>query len=76
MILKVLSWNIWRGRHFKEIIEFLESENADIIGLQEVTQKGPDIKTNIAYQLSKKLGYDYIFCQALDFEQLGEKYEL
>lgn len=55
MKLKILSWNIWGGKHFDEVIAFLKSADADVIALQEVILEG---NTNTALRIAEKLGYE------------------
>ncbi|MBI2600655.1 endonuclease/exonuclease/phosphatase family protein [Candidatus Daviesbacteria bacterium] len=73
MKLKVLSWNIWKGQHLDKIIEVLEKESADIIGLQEIkVQDG----TNIAEIIAEKLGYDFVYCKAYTTDRHTPPYDL
>ena len=58
MKIKILSWNIWIGGHFKEIKDFLRDSKADIIGLQEV--KDDDKSRDVISYLSG-LGYQHVF---------------
>jgi endonuclease/exonuclease/phosphatase family metal-dependent hydrolase len=50
MKLKIVTLNIWRGEVYKEAIDFLMQENADIILLQEV-YNGTDKNLPIPYRL-------------------------
>lgn len=56
--MKVLSWNIWINGYFDKITEFIQSANADIIGLQEVRDDDPN--RNIIGFL-QGLGYKYVY---------------
>lgn len=58
MNLKILSWNIWIDNHFKEVAEFLKSQDADIIGFQEVL---PDDPKRDVVSLLENLGYNSVF---------------
>ena len=69
MQIKILSWNIWYDGHFNEISKFLESSNADIIGLQEVV---PDDTTRDIIGFLKKLGYQCIFAPVLTIKKSGK----
>ncbi len=60
MNLKILSWNIWGGRHLPEILKFLEKSDADIIGLQEVIQD-IDGSNNLAKIIAEKLNYKWVY---------------
>lgn len=67
MSLKILSWNIWGGQHLPEIISFLRTANADIIGLQEVIQD-LDGSNNTAKMIAEELGYEYIYAPTYNVE--------
>ncbi len=58
MKLKVLCWNIWTDGKFEEVLEFLKTSEADIIGLEEVQTDEP--KRNVIGFLGN-LGYDHVF---------------
>lgn len=58
MSIKILSWNIWINGDFKQIANFLDKENADIIGLQEV--KDDDSERPVIEYL-RDLGYEFLF---------------
>lgn len=65
MRVKIISWNIWKGKNLNGVIEFLAKEKADIVGLQEVTEKESGTKKiNLASEIAKKLGYKFIYCKA------------
>jgi endonuclease/exonuclease/phosphatase family metal-dependent hydrolase len=68
MKLKILSWNIWQGKHLSEIIEFLKNAKADVIALQEVIVK--DDK-NTAEVIAKELGYVYAYYPAVEQNYFG-----
>lgn len=60
MKVKVLSWNIWKGKHLSQIIGLLRKEDADIIGLQEVIQSSS--VPNQAKVIAQTLGYHSFYC--------------
>ncbi len=68
MTLKLLSWNIWQGQHLSEIIDFLKTADADIIGLQEVSERD---SSNTAAVIAHKLGYNFVYYRAIDKTRLG-----
>lgn len=68
MQLKILSWNIWYNGYFAEISKFLETFNADIIGLQEVVL---DDKTRDVIGFFANLGYQYVFTPVLKIKNDG-----
>jgi endonuclease/exonuclease/phosphatase family metal-dependent hydrolase len=74
MSLRILSWNIWFDGNLDKVNSFLENNNADIIGLQEVMQVGGVL------QLSKKfieeLGYKYIYAPVFKIQKNGSKVDV
>lgn len=73
MTLKIVSWNIWYGKYFDQILTFLKKEDADIVCLQEIVAK-KGATTNTASKIAKELGYkDFVFDFALEIEKEGEK---
>lgn len=60
MKVKIVSWNIWVDGLFDKWKDFLQSIDADIIGLQEV--KDDDLSRDIIGLLTK-LGYNYVFAR-------------
>lgn len=74
MKIKILSWNIWGGRHLSEIISFVKDADADIVGLQEVV--GEKIE-NTATIIAKKLGYKNVaYVMAMKMEMGGKRVNL
>jgi endonuclease/exonuclease/phosphatase family metal-dependent hydrolase len=60
--IRLVSWNIARGRRLDEIAEFLAGANADLILLQEVDKYARRTEyRNIAELLAKKLRLNYAF---------------
>lgn len=70
MIIKVVSWNIWFGKHYHDIVEHLKIADADIIALQEVIQE-LDGKHNTAENIAKELGYHWHYEETLHVELDG-----
>jgi len=68
MKIKILSWNIWNGKYLSEIIEYLKTANADIIGLQEVVQN-LDGSNNIAQVIAEKLSYEWTFAKTRTYTE-------
>ncbi|MBI2011595.1 endonuclease/exonuclease/phosphatase family protein [Candidatus Daviesbacteria bacterium] len=72
MKLKILSWNIWKGKYLDQVIEVLKKENADILGLQEVIEKDEEDlnlqsgigRLNLAEIIASKLGYQKVWYKA------------
>ena len=58
MQLKILSWNVWIHCHFDQVKDFLNTCDADIIGLQEV-QSDDKERDIIGYMVGR--GYEYVF---------------
>lgn len=70
MKIKVLSWNIWFGKHYHDIVKHLKNAEADIIGLQEVIQD-TDGKHNTAENIAKELGYHWKYEETIQFPYEG-----
>ncbi|MBA3723810.1 MAG: endonuclease/exonuclease/phosphatase family protein [Candidatus Levybacteria bacterium] len=67
MLIKTLSWNIWFGRYYHDIITHLKNADADIIALQEVIQN-LDGSDNVAGNIAKELGYHWKYAQTQQME--------
>jgi endonuclease/exonuclease/phosphatase family metal-dependent hydrolase len=69
--LRVVNWNIERGLHLPEIADFLESQKADILTLQEVDLNARRTRRlNIAEELARKLGMNYVW--GCEFQELTQ----
>jgi len=69
--IRVVSWNIARGRRLDEIAEFLVGANADLILLQEVDMHARrSAYRNIAEVLAQKLNLNYAF--GIEFQELAQ----
>jgi len=67
--LRIVDWNIARGQQLPGITEFLASANADILILQEVDVNARRTRRlNIAEEIARKLGMNYVFGR--EFEEL------
>jgi endonuclease/exonuclease/phosphatase family metal-dependent hydrolase len=67
--LRIVDWNIERGQQLQGITEFLASVNADILILQEVDVNARRThRVNIAEEIARKLGMNYVFGR--EFEEL------
>jgi len=60
MTLKIISWNIWEGKYLFDIIDFLKTASADVIGLQEVIQEKGG-KANTAQLIANELEYEFVY---------------
>ncbi len=75
--MKIVSWNIWKGKYFKQIIMDLKKLDADIIGLQEVKVYEENNKNqNIAEMISRKLNYQYIYCKSFTTDRHTPSFEI
>jgi endonuclease/exonuclease/phosphatase family metal-dependent hydrolase len=64
-----VDWNIERGQQLQGITDFLASANADILILQEVDVAARRThRLNIAEEIARKLGMNYVFGR--EFEEL------
>lgn len=76
MQIRIASWNIWQGRHVDSIIEILRDTHADIIALQEVTERILDgIPINTAKQIAEQLGYHVYFGKAFHTDRHTPEYD-
>jgi endonuclease/exonuclease/phosphatase family metal-dependent hydrolase len=69
--MRVVNWNIERGLRLPEIIDFLGSQNADLLILQEVDFNARRTRRlNIAEEIASRLGMNYVFGR--EFEELTQ----
>src|SRR5260370_2215636 len=69
--MRVVNWNIERGLRLPEIIDFLGSQNADLLILQEVDFNARRTRRlNIAEEIARRLGMNYVFGR--EFEELTQ----
>ena len=69
--MRVVNWNIERGLKLREITEFLASQNADLLTLQEVDLNARRTHgLNIAEEVARRLGMNYAFGR--EFEELTQ----
>jgi endonuclease/exonuclease/phosphatase family metal-dependent hydrolase len=69
--LRIVDWNIARGQQLQGITDFLASANADILILQEVDVNARRThRLNIAEEIARKLGMNYVFGR--EFEELAQ----
>jgi endonuclease/exonuclease/phosphatase family metal-dependent hydrolase len=69
--IRVVNWNIDRGLRFPGIADFLESQQADLLILQEVDLNARRThQRNVAEELARKLGMNYVFGR--EFEELTQ----
>jgi endonuclease/exonuclease/phosphatase family metal-dependent hydrolase len=60
--IRLVNWNIDRGLHLPEITDFLASQQADLVTLQEVDLNARRThRLNVAEELARKLGLNYVF---------------
>ena len=69
--MRVVDWNIDRGLRLAEIAEFLESQNADLLTLQEVDLNARRThRLNIAEEIARRLRLNYVLGR--EFEELTQ----
>jgi endonuclease/exonuclease/phosphatase family metal-dependent hydrolase len=69
--LRVVNWNIDRGLRLADITEFLASQRADLLVLQEVDLNARRTQfRNVTDDLARSLGMNYAF--GLEFEELTQ----
>lgn len=69
--MRVITWNIERGLRLPQVVDFLESQNADVLILQEVDLNARRTgRLNVAEEIARKLGMNYAFGR--EFEELAQ----
>ena len=59
--MKILSWNIWFKSQFDDVKKFLDTSNADILALQEVT---PGDRSRDVISFLAERGYRHVYAPA------------
>jgi endonuclease/exonuclease/phosphatase family metal-dependent hydrolase len=69
--MRVVNWNIDRGLQLPAIVDFLESQNADLLILQEVDLNARRTRRlNVAEEIARQLQMNYVFGR--EFEELTQ----
>jgi endonuclease/exonuclease/phosphatase family metal-dependent hydrolase len=69
--VRVVNWNIERGMRLSEVIDFLASQEADLLILQEVDLHARRTHfRNIAEEIARKLQMNYVF--GCEFQELTQ----
>jgi len=69
--IRVVNWNIDRGLRLAEIVEFLDSQAADLLILQEVDLNARRTHfLNVADEIARKLRMNYVFGR--EFQELTQ----
>jgi endonuclease/exonuclease/phosphatase family metal-dependent hydrolase len=69
--VRVVNWNIERGMRLPEVIDFLDSQRADLLILQEVDLHARRTRfLNVAEEIARKLEMNYVF--GLEFQELTQ----
>jgi len=69
--IRVVNWNIDRGLRLPEITDFLASQQADLLTLQEADVNAKRTHyLNVAEELARDLGMNYVFGR--EFEELTQ----
>ena len=69
--VRVINWNIERGLKLAKIIDFLDSQNADLLILQEADLNARRTRRlHIAEEIARRLGMNYVFGR--EFEELTQ----
>ncbi len=69
--LRIVNWNIERGLRLRDITDFLASQNADLLTLQEVDLNARRTRRlNIAEEIARRLEMNYVFGR--EFEELTQ----
>src|SRR5579864_7268747 len=69
--IRIVNWNIDRGMRLQEVTDFLASQKADLLILQEVDLNARRTGyLNVAEQIARKLRMNYVFGR--EFEELTQ----
>jgi endonuclease/exonuclease/phosphatase family metal-dependent hydrolase len=69
--LRVVNWNIERGMRLPQVVDFLDSQNADLLILQEVDLNARRTRfQNVAEEIARKLRMNYVF--GCEFQELTQ----
>ena len=69
--MRVVNWNVERGMRLAEVIDFLDSQRADLLILQEVDLNARRTHfLNIAEEIARKLQMNYVFGR--EFQELTQ----
>ena len=69
--IRVVNWNIERGLQLPAIVDFLDSQNADLLVLQEVDLNARRTRrVNVAEEIARRLQMNYVFGR--EFEELTQ----
>lgn len=71
--MKVMTWNIWGGKHLDGVIDLIRRESPDIIALQEATLREG---INTAEVIGDMLGYNVQFCETFTTDRHTPPYTL
>lgn len=76
--MKLVQLNIWQGRLLREVISFLEAEDADIVCLQEVFSSGTHVSSleilSSLEQIQAAVSYPHVFyAPTFSFDVSGVK---
>lgn len=70
-VVRVVNWNIERGMRLPQVVDFLESQRADLLILQEVDFNARRTRfLNIADEIASKLEMNYVF--GVEFQELTQ----
>ncbi|OGV95696.1 hypothetical protein A2W24_05500 [Microgenomates group bacterium RBG_16_45_19] len=79
MKFKLITYNVWQGRHLDKVIQFLQSEKADIVCLQEVGMRGQGqgaAEVNLFEEIKQGLGIDGIYRRYFWADEGQGKYDM
>lgn len=67
-MLRVMTWNIWSGKNWKDIVTFIKDNKVDVMGLQEVDVNYREITEfkDICKEIANELGFYYAFAASIE----------
>jgi endonuclease/exonuclease/phosphatase family metal-dependent hydrolase len=75
MRIRIMTWNIWAGRNWKQVIDFVMKHKIDVMGFQEVDRKIHERSNyeDLYQNMKEALGFHGAFGSCIEKEVKGEK---
>lgn len=68
MYIKIMTWNIWSGKNWMNIIKFVRDNKIDVMAFQEVDNnfRRATKNINVCKNIANALGFNYVYCPSKD----------
>jgi len=67
-----MSWNIWSGKNWKQIINFVKDNKIELMGFQEVDNNLEETEfINITEKIAQSLGYNFAYSPSIENQKTG-----